>query len=364
VGTTPAEAVTEPIIPVVEVLPPASVPADEKAPPHRIGPPPQPLTTPPVGAPIILPPDADAMLEVPPAHPELPPATQRMLQRRRRAALLAFLGIAAAVLLVGQVVRSNDHSPKSTTIAPAASALPPAFGPGAGIGEPTGAPSRSPSSDDAGDETKTAPARTAPADAANAIPSRAGATTQPTSAFTFVDGYGPVLGTAGTLRRFKVAVERTLGQGNGADFADEVDRDLGDERSWIASRQFRLQRVPAAAASEFTIYLVSADTSEKMCAAGGLSTDGFTSCRLPGQVIINNDRWQDAVAGYDAPLETYRAYAINHEVGHQLGYGHEGCPGKGQPAPVMMQQTYGLKGCVANAWPYIDGKRYTGPPIP
>jgi Protein of unknown function (DUF3152) len=206
--------------------------------------------------------------------------------------------------------------------------------------------------------------KTAPADAANAIPSRSGATTTPAGAFTFVAGYGPVLGTAGTLRRFKVAVERTVGQGNGSDFADEVDRDLGDERSWIASRQFRLQRVPPSAASEFTVYLVSASTSEKMCAAGGLSTDGFTSCRLPGQVVINDDRWQDAVAGYDAPIETYRAYAINHEVGHQLGYGHEACPGKGQPAPVMMQQTYGLKGCIANPWPYIDGKRYTGPPIP
>jgi hypothetical protein len=306
---------------------------------------------PPPGAPVILlpPPDADTFFEAAP-EPEMPPTTKRMLQRRRRAALVAFFFIAVAVLVVGQAVRRNDRLPV-TTIAPAASALPPAYPPG-GVNGPSMA----------GSETAgtTAPAGPPPADVSNGTPTRNVGTK---GAFTFAAGYGPVLGTDGTLRRFRVAVERTLGQGNGGDFADEVDRTLGDSRSWVASGRLRLQRVPASAGSQFTIYLASARTSTRMCAAGGLSTDGFTSCRLPGQVIINYDRWQDAIPDYGAPLETFRAYEINHEVGHQLGHGHEACPGKGRPAPVMQQQMYGLKGCVANGWPYIDGKLYEGPAI-
>jgi hypothetical protein len=171
--------------------------------------------------------------------------------------------------------------------------------------------------------------------------------------FAVVPGYGPVLGTAGPVHRFRVAIEKPTGPGSG-DFANEVNRTLGDKRSWIASGRFRWQRVPAAAHAEFTVYLASARTSERMCRVGGLETGAYTSCRLPRQVIINDDRWTGAVSGYGAPLATYRAYVINHEVGHQLGHGHEKCPGKGRPAPVMMQQTYGLDGCAGNVWPLAD----------
>jgi hypothetical protein len=200
--------------------------------------------------------------------------------------------------------------------------------------------------------------------AAAAAPDAAGVAAPPdvVGEFTFAGGYGPVVGTGGALRPFKVSVETALGLGDGAAFADEVERILADPRGWIAGGDVKLQRVPASAASDFTVYLASAQTSERMCRQGGLETGGYSSCRLPGQLIINRERWEDAVLDYGAPLEAYRAYAINHEVGHQLGYGHEACPGPGQAAPVMQQQTYGLKGCVANAWPYIDGRRYTGPP--
>jgi Protein of unknown function (DUF3152) len=136
---------------------------------------------------------------------------------------------------------------------------------------------------------------------------------------------------------------------------------LGDPRSWIASGTVRLQRVPARASAQFTIFLATAGTSEKMCRRGGLHTGGYSSCRVPGKVIINATRWLRAVPGYGAPLAVYQEYAINHEVGHELGHRHETCPGHGRAAPVMQQQTFGLRGCVANGWPYLSGRRYHGP---
>jgi hypothetical protein len=205
-----------------------------------------------------------------------------------------------------------------------------------------------------GASVTTAPAAVRPQATRRVPPKPAGVGTS--GRFAYVSGYGPVLGAAGPIRRFRVAVE-TPAQG-ATDFAHQVDRTLGDPRSWIAGRRFRLQRVPGSGSAEFTVYLASAPTSKRMCLAGGLQTDGYTSCRLPGRVIINDSRWTSAVPAYGAPLATYRAYAINHEVGHQLGHGHEKCPGKGEPAPVMMQQTYGLRGCIANSWPYLHGKRW------
>lgn len=181
--------------------------------------------------------------------------------------------------------------------------------------------------------------------------------------FTEVTTPGRVLGTAGAPRRFRVAVEDGTRQ-DARTFAAEVDAILGDPRSWVAAKRFRLQRVPKGAPAEFTVYLATPATSERMCAVGGLDTEGYTSCRLPGQVIINLARWLTAVPDYGAPVATYRAYAINHEVGHQLGHGHEACPSSGSPAPVMQQQTLGLKGCLAYAWPYLAGRRYEGPAIP
>ncbi|HEX6969337.1 MAG TPA: DUF3152 domain-containing protein [Micromonosporaceae bacterium] len=187
-------------------------------------------------------------------------------------------------------------------------------------------------------------------------------------AFAYADEPGEVFGTAGTLRRFRVAVEQGA-EVDVAEFAAAVDRALGDPRSWIASGRLRLQRVPNDGSHNFTIYLATAQTAGRMCGAGGINIrvggKPYTSCRLGGKVIINLDRWQlsvDHLVQAGVPLDTYRDYVINHEVGHELGHGHENCPGQGRPAPTMMQQTLYLDGCVANPWPYLDGRRYAGPP--
>jgi hypothetical protein len=172
---------------------------------------------------------------------------------------------------------------------------------------------------------------------------------------------GATVGSSGLLLRYHVAVEHGIGI-SPEDFAASVEAILGDPRSWTAAGEVRFQRVPGGTAANFTIYLATPVTSEAMCREEWLETERYTSCRLSsGKVVINLARWLTAVPNYGAPLDVYRAYAINHEVGHQLGNGHELCPRQGQPAPVMQQQTLGLQGCVANAWPYVNGGRYRGP---
>jgi hypothetical protein len=176
---------------------------------------------------------------------------------------------------------------------------------------------------------------------------------------------GPVLGAAGNLQRFRVAIESNVSSVDMVGFAAKIDQALGDPRSWIAGGTLRLQRVPGTAPFDFTIYLATRGTSTKMCAAGGTDTDAYTSCRTVGKVILNLDRWYLSVPDYtgaNVGLDVYRTYMLNHEAGHQFGHGHELCPGAGRQAPVMEQQTLGLHGCVANPWPYLDGRRYAGPP--
>ncbi len=198
------------------------------------------------------------------------------------------------------------------------------------------------------------------------VPTPSGMPTSGPDKFSYAAGTSPILGTAGTLKTFNVAVESNIPTTGptAADFASEAVTVLGDPQSWIGSGQLRLQQVPQATKATFTIFLATEATSETMCAKGGLHTDKIVSCSLPGQVIINLSRWLTSADGYTGSLQDYQAFAINHEVGREFGYSNEGCPGAGMPAPVMMQQTLGLQGCTANPYPYIHGSLYDGPKIP
>ncbi len=181
--------------------------------------------------------------------------------------------------------------------------------------------------------------------------------------WAYVAGTGAVLGSAGNLRRYRVAVENGSGQDANA-FAAAVEKILADPAGWTAGGKARFQRVPEKSAAEVTIYLATPATTETTCAAGGLHVQKFLSCRLPGQIVINLARWLTAVPDYGADLATYRQYAVNHEIGRDLGYANEACPAARRPAPVMQQQSLGLDGCTPNPWPYLNGALYQGHALP
>ncbi|MFI7601776.1 DUF3152 domain-containing protein [Actinoplanes sp. NPDC049681] len=164
---------------------------------------------------------------------------------------------------------------------------------------------------------------------------------------------------AGIVLRYRVLVEKDIAGISPGTFAATVRATLADPRGWTAGGERVFRRVDGRGPYDFTVYLVTPRTRDELC---GDVPDGYTSCRHGDKVVLNVARWVKGVPGYGAPLGVYRQYMVNHEVGHRLGHGHERCPGKGRPAPVMQQQTLGLHGCRANPWPYRGGERYSGAP--
>ena len=168
----------------------------------------------------------------------------------------------------------------------------------------------------------------------------------PPGTFAVAEGTGHVVGT-GPLRTYTVEVETATGV-EVEEFAAVVEDTLGDPRSWIADGSVSLQRVPSGGSAR--IVLATPGTTDSLCAP--LRTNGIYSCGQGSTATVNLDRWQTGIDEWPGPLEEYRHYVINHEFGHVLGHGHVPCPAPGQFAPVMMQQSKGLDGCVPNGWPH------------
>jgi hypothetical protein len=180
-----------------------------------------------------------------------------------------------------------------------------------------------------------------------------------TGSFAVAPGRSEVVG-GGQLMTYRVEAENGSGE-EAATFAAEVDKTLADPRGWTAKGEWSFRRVSSGRV-DFVVRLATPDTVDRICGAAGLTTGGFTSCRTGQFVVVNLARWELAVPDYQGNVALYRQYVVNHEVGHRLGHGHELCPGPGKLAPIMQQQTYGLNGCIANGWPFVDGRYVSGPP--
>ena len=163
--------------------------------------------------------------------------------------------------------------------------------------------------------------------------------------FTLADVVDVTGSGGGRERRYTLEVEDGLPQDPDT-VAAQVASVLGDERGWRGDG-WSFTQVESGA--DFRILLSSPDTVDALCAP--LLTRGEVSCRNGDRVVLNVKRWATGVEFYGGDLTGYRTYLVNHEVGHALGKFHVGCPSPGAEAPVMMQQTKGLQGCVKNPWP-------------
>ncbi|MFF5445876.1 DUF3152 domain-containing protein [Streptomyces sp. NPDC012888] len=260
-------------------------------------------------------------------------------ERRRRLRRTALAVVCAAgAATAGVLVWDREDAP-----APPAAALRPTPAAPTPTPPPPPAPSTRPSSE---------PSRASRGD----VP-RSGPGTFTASALSG-DRHG-----SGQVRRYRVEVE----DGSGVDAdqaAREVDAVLGDRRGWIRDPRYGFQ-LAGQGPVDFTVRIATPSTTDRLCEVTTPELVGETNCRAGHTVVVNLKRWQQGSPNFDGPVEEYRALIVNHEVGHEIGRGHEGCPGAGKPAPAMMQQLKGLQGCKANAWPYTPTGTYlAGPPVP
>jgi hypothetical protein len=129
-------------------------------------------------------------------------------------------------------------------------------------------------------------------------------------------------------------------------FRTVVDSTLNDARGWALNGAVRFE--PVQSGGDLRLWLASPEAIAN--AADGCSRQ--YSCRVGDDIYINERRWREGAETYaDRALTSYRAYLINHEVGHWFELGHRGCPYNGASAPVMLQQTIALEGCESRVWP-------------
>lgn len=145
------------------------------------------------------------------------------------------------------------------------------------------------------------------------------------------------------------------------DFKTKVAETLNDSRGWVRAG---LKFVEVTSGQDVNVILSDPAT---LGVTPGCGAD--LSCTTwANEVIINDVRWREGTEASRAggmSLRDYQHMVVNHEMGHWLGhYAHiEGCTESngfiGGPAPIMLQQSTGLRGCNSfNAWP-LDSELWT-----
>lgn len=132
------------------------------------------------------------------------------------------------------------------------------------------------------------------------------------------------------------------------EFRQKANQTLNDSRGWA---RLGVQFQEVASGAQFSLILSQAENIPNYSPTG-CSTE--LSCTVGNNVLINQTRWLNATTTWNqagGSLDAYRSMVINHEVGHWLGHGHVDCPGAGQAAPIMRQQSVDLGGCTPNPWP-------------
>jgi Protein of unknown function (DUF3152) len=265
---------------------------------------------------------------------------------RRSLAPLVLLLILIGVVVIAAVRGSRNDEPAFTGLATPSSSATSDPDPG-----PTSEPTPSTGSDSADEATDEGP-EPSPAEEPTPTPGRR-LEDLPLSGpgtFTYAPGAGEAVGTE-PYRRFTVAAEDESGVDPVA-LAAFVDDVLGDPRSWIADTHTGFVRVGEGEEVDFIIAVAAPQTVDALCAP--LETISQYSCGRNGWIALNLFRWETATDDWPGSLDVYRHYLLNHEVGHYiLGPNHQNeCPAKGDPAPIMMQQTIDLHGCAPNGWVY------------
>lgn len=141
------------------------------------------------------------------------------------------------------------------------------------------------------------------------------------------------------------------------DFREKVKETLNDPRGWTRLGLKFMETTDDQ--SDLDIYIADPNCLDP------IENCGYElSCTTwHNQIYLNDTRWREGTQTSQQNNFSQRDYqrmVLNHEMGHWLGhYEHtQSCP-NGGPAPIMLQQSTGLRGCDSmNAWP-LDNELWT-----